>query len=117
MSATALPTAKVMTKVRGVQLGGVTPRCCGEDGCPGTTCWVWNDSAPVNCIPRTPVMGGVTIMAALNQHRRGDAAMGTAALAVSAGEWRLAEEDFGFGVALGRDQLELAGGLGERHAY
>src|SRR5271157_6548838 len=53
MSATALPTAKVMTKVRGVQLGGVTPRCCGEDGCPGTTCWVWNDSAPVNCIPRS----------------------------------------------------------------
>src|SRR5260370_24085580 len=25
----------------------------------------------------------------------------------------LAEEDFGFGVALGRDQLELAGGLGQ----
>src|SRR5258705_8850684 len=27
----------------------------------------------------------------------------------------LAEEDFGFGVALGRDQLELAGGLDQRH--
>src|ERR1700689_2720315 len=28
----------------------------------------------------------------------------------------LAEEDLGFGVALGRDQLELAGGLGQRDA-
>ena len=38
--------------LRGIQLGGVTPRCCGGDGCPGTTCWAWNDSAPANCIPR-----------------------------------------------------------------
>src|SRR5271165_2802355 len=47
-------------------------------------------------------------MAALSQDRGRRAAMETG--------WRLAEEDFGFGIALGRDQLELAGGLGERHA-
>src|SRR5271166_5715598 len=47
---------QAVMRLRGVQLGGVTPRCCGEDGCPGTTCWVWNDSAPVNCIPRTKVI-------------------------------------------------------------